>query len=256
MAVTRVLVAVLAAAVAVAACSDDDDEAAPGGPSTELTAPARGTAAASTPANPPPSATAPTTQPPPPDLDELAAGLLGADEIGLPSSWTIRDLDPAIMDADMASLADPLQSLATCPDGALRPAARWLQRTFSGAEPLDTGMLRVDLILAVEGAAAFAARRDALAACTAGEESFVESAATTVTPRDGVPSAPVGPESPASALVLSVGPTADVPYPSSYAVVTANVDGHTATAVVGGVDLGVPFDDTTRELVGRLLARL
>ena len=96
---------------------------------------------------------------PPAELDDLAAGLMSSADIGVPASWTIRDVDPAIMDAEMTTLADPLQGLVTCPDGALRPAAGWLQRTFSGAEPLDDGMLRVDLVLAVEDAATYAARR-------------------------------------------------------------------------------------------------
>ena len=56
--------------------------------------------------------------------------------------------------------------------------------------------------------------------------------------------------------MLSAGPTADVPYPSSYAVVSANLDGRTVTAVVGGVDLGVPFADPAEQMVGRVLARL
>ena len=87
-------------------------------------------------------------------------------------------------------------------------------------------------------------------------ESFVAGSTGSVTPLDGTPLAPVGPETTATTLTLSAGPTADVPYPSSYAVVAANLDGRTVTAVVGGVDLGVPFADTTRELVGRVLARL
>ena len=138
----------------------------------------------------------------------------------------------------------------------MRPATGWLQRTFSGVEPLDTGMLRVDLILAVEDSAAFMARHAALAGCTGGEESLLETATVPVAPLDGSPLAPVGPETAATMLTMSAGPTAAVPYPSSYAVVSANQDGHTVTVVVGGVDLGVPFADTTRELVGRLLARL
>ena len=259
---TRVAAVAMLAVVAFAACSDDDDDAAPasstsGSSGAAAAVPATPAAGGSVAALPLPPSTPPTaTQPPPADLDELAAGLLGSDEIGLPASWTIRDVDPAIMDDDMAALSDPLQSLATCPDGALRPAAGWLQRTFSGAEPLDTGMLRVDLILAVEGAHAFAARRAELAGCTAGEESFAEASEVMLAPLDGEPLAAVGPEIPATALVLSIGPTAEVAYPSSYAVVTANLDGHTVTAVVGGVDLGVPFDATTRQLVGRVLARL
>jgi hypothetical protein len=246
--VQRVVLAVVAI-VCCAACSDDDDSSAVVVTTTTTPAATAGIA--------PPAATAPPmTLAPPAGLDQLAAGLLAADEVGVPAAWTIRDVDPAIMDADMAALADPLQGLATCPDGALRPGSGWLQRTFSGAEPLDTGMLRVDLLLAVQDDAGFAAQRAALASCASGEESTLEVAAGTVTPLDGVPLAPVGPPVEATTLLLSAGPTADVPYPSSYALVTANRGGRTITAVVGGVDLGVPFDETTRELVGRLLARL
>jgi hypothetical protein len=256
----RLLAGLAVAALVAAACSGDDDDAgsipsavvvasAPVGPGTATTMPTSSTAVAA-------ATVAPTTAAPPVGLDELAAGLLSSAEVGLPGSWTIRDLDPAIIDAEMATLADPVQGLATCPDGALRPAGGWVQRTFSGAEPLDTGMLRVDLILAVEDAGAFAARRDALAACTAGEESFLESSAGSVAPLAGSPLAPVGPEVATTTLTLSAGPTADVPYPSTYAIVAANGGGRTVTAVVGGLDLGVPFADTTRELVGRVLARL
>jgi hypothetical protein len=242
------VVAVGALVVLVAtACTGDDDESAP------PTVPAVTVAGAATVPGGAIATVAPTTAA---ELDELTAGLLASDEVGLPASWTIRDLDPAIMDADMATLADPLQGLAACPEGAVRPATGWLQRTFSGVEPLDTGMLRVDLILAVEGTPAFAARQGALAGCTAGEESLLETATVPVAPLDGAPLAPVGPETEATMLTMAAGPTADVPYPSSYAVVSANQDGHTVTVVVGGVDLGVPFADTTRELVGRLLARL
>ena len=180
--------------VAVAACTDDDDAA----PTASRTAgPAGGQPAI--------SARRPRRRRRRchrrPRSTELTAGLLAADEVGVPSaSWAIRDVDPAIMDADMTVLADPLQGLATCPDGALRPAAGWLQRTFSGAEPLDTGMLRVDLVLAVQDAAGFGAQRDALASCTAGEESVLEIAAGTVAPLDGTPLAPVGPAVEATTL--------------------------------------------------------
>ena len=234
-----------------AACSDDDSSADPTVPGGTVAAPGPTAVAL-----PPASTVTPTTVAPPAGLDVLAGGLLATADVGLPASWTIRDIDPAIMDAEMATLADPTQGLAACPDGALRPADGWVQRTFSGAEPLDTGMLRVDLVLAVEDAASFAARSAALAACTAGAESFVETATVPVTPLGGTPLAPVGPPTDATTLHLSAGPTADVPYPSTYTVVTANLDGHTVTAVVGGVDLGVPFADTTEELVGRVLARL
>jgi hypothetical protein len=231
------------------ACSDDDSSSDPTGVTVAAPGPTALVA-------PPASTVAPTTVPPPSGLDDLAAGLLAGSDVGLPASWTIRDIDPAIMDAEMATLADPMQGLARCPDGALRPAAGWVQRTFSGAEPLDNGMLRVDLVLAVEDGASFAARSAALAACTAGVESFVEAATASVPPLGGTPLAPVGPPTAATTLLLSAGPTADVPYPSSYAVVTANLDGRTVTAVVGGVDLGVPFADTAEQLVGRVLARL
>ena len=59
----------------------------------------------------------------------------------------------------MAALADPLQGLGDVSRTArCGPPAGWVQRTFSGAEPLDNGMLRVDVVLAVEDAATFAAR--------------------------------------------------------------------------------------------------
>lgn len=240
------------ALVVTAACTGDDDESTASTVSVATAAESPTVAAGVT----GPPTVPPTTAAPPAALDELVAGLLSSDEVGLPASWTIRDLDPAIMDADMATLADPLQGLATCPDGAVRPATGWLQRTFNGIEPLDTGMLRVDLILAVEDAASHAARQSALAGCTAGEESLLETATVPVAPLDGSPLAAVGPETDATTLTMSAGPTADVPYPSTYAVVSANLDGHSVTVVVGGVDLGVPFGDSTRELVGRVLARL
>ena len=242
----------MAAVAVVAASCSDDDAAAPA-----TVALAASVAPAAEPASSGAATAAPaTTVPPPVGLDELAAGLLAAEEVGVPSQWVIRDVDPAIMDADMAALADPLQGLVTCPDGALRPPSGWVQRTFSGAEPLDTGMLRVDVVLALQDAAGFAVQRDALAACTAGEESTLSVEAGSVAPVAGSPLAPAGPTVEATTLLLTAGPTADVPYPSAYALVTANGDGHTVTAVVGGVDLGVPFAETTRELVGRSLAQL
>ena len=250
MAVRRHLL--VAVGLIAAACTDDDDgDADHASTSTDTTV----AVVAPTP-SPPASTTPATTLPPPANLDELTAGLLAADEVGVPSTWAIRDIDPAILDADMTVLADPFQGLLTCPDGALRPAAGWLQRTFSGAEPLDTGMLRVDLVLAVQDAAGFDAQQAALGACTAGEQSALAVSTGTFGEVGGHPAHAGWHGVDATTLALATGPSADVPYPSAYALVAANRDGRTVTVVVGGIDLGVPFEATAAELVARSLARL
>ena len=191
----------------------------------------------------------------PPDLEQLDGALLGADDVGVPDSWGIHDLDEAIMDRAAARAADPFQGFLDCPDVEWRPEDRWIQRTFTSPDqPLDDGILRIDVIAAVQDEAP---TQEQLAACIpTSPEATVDVEEVEVTPLAGEPPGPMGPAVPATEVTLTAAPSADVPYPSSYVLVTVNQDGRTVTVAAGGVDLGVPFADSTRELVGRILARL
>ncbi len=184
--------------------------------------------------------------------------LLGADEIGVPASWAIRDLDPALMDPVLEAEADPFQGLVTCPAGALRRGGSWLQRTFRAPEqPLDTGLLSVDLIIEAEDDAAAEAGFEALSACAAvGPETSVNVSALEIAVPDGGSSTAPTPPIPGIEVVVSAGPSADVPYPSLTVAVTARRDATTVTVVVGGVDAGVPLAPVAEQVAGQLLARV
>lgn len=229
----------------LAACSGDDDTA----PSTSATS------------LPPPIETiAGETAPPPVGLDQLGAGLLGAGDVGVPDTWAIRDLDPAIMDPVLEAEADPFQGLVSCPAGALRGTGTWLQRTFRAPEdPLDNGLLSIDLIIEAEDDATAEAGRAALAACApVGPDTAVEvlEVQLTVAGETTTSATPAGDPVTATQVLVSSGPSADVPYPSVAAAVTARRNGRTVTIVLAGLDLGVPLADLAEDLVGRLLARL
>jgi hypothetical protein len=197
-----------------------------------------------------------TTLPAPAALEELSAGLLGAGDVGVPGTWAIRDLDPAVMDEATVQEADPFQGLVTCPAGALRDSAAWLQRTFAAPEdPLETGLLSVDIIVEREDEAAAEAGMNALTGCTpVGPDTAVEVGSPEVVPTDGSGAA-VGPGVAATEVTVTSGPSADVPYPSATTAVTAHRNGRTVVLVLGGLDLGVPWSDSARDLVGRLLGR-
>ncbi len=220
-------------------------------PATE--APAR-TADASTTTD---GTVASTLLPPPPDLDELAAALLGSSDVGVPDTWAIRDLDPAIMDQALELDADPFQGFLDCDDASLHPEEGWIQRTFTAPDrPLDNGLLRIDLIVAVQPASAFEDNLVGFGSCTTtGADTGVVTTAIEVAP-DGTGGTSVPGGHSAAQIQVTAGPSVDVPYPSAYTAVTANVDGRTVTAVVGGIDSGVPFEVATRQLVGQLLERL
>jgi len=226
------------------ACTGDEDTA--GTSST--------TSASSLP--PPIDTISDVTRPPPARLDELEVALLGADEVGVPATWAIRDLDPLVLDPVLAAEADPFQGLIDCPEGALRRTDAWLQRTFQAPEqPLDNGLLSIDLIIEVEDDASAAAGRAALAACTAvGPDTSVDAFDVEVTvPGDDSSSAV---QIDATEVIVAAGPSADVPYPSVAVAVTARRNGRSVTVVAAGVDVGVPLPAVAEELVGRLLARV
>ena len=144
----------------------------------------------------------------------------------------------------------------TCPTGAVRGSAAWLQRTFSAPEdPRQDGLLSVDIIVELEDEAAATAGRAALAGCApVGPDTGVQATELQITPTDAS-GAEIGPAVVATEVVMTSAPSADVPYPSATTAVSAHRGGRTVTLVLGGLDLGVPFSDSARDLVGRLLGR-
>ncbi|MGH9269700.1 MAG: hypothetical protein ACRDZ2_00320, partial [Ilumatobacteraceae bacterium] len=197
-----------------------------------------------------------TVAAPPANLDQLSVALLGASDVGVPDTWAIRDLDPAVLDPVTEVEADPIQGLVTCPPGAFRGRGAWLQRTFSAPEdPREDGVLSVDIIVEIEDEPTATAGRAALAGCAAvGPDTGVQATELQVAPTDEA-GAEVGPAVAATEIVVTSAPSADVPYPSATTALSAHRGGRTVTLVLGGLDLGVPFSDSARDLVGRLLGR-
>lgn len=178
--------------------------------------------------------------------------------MGVPETWAIRDLDPAIMDDALTLDADPFQGFLSCDDATLRPQQGWIQRTFTAPErPLDNGLLRIDLIVAVQDAASFDENLGGLGSCTTSSgDAALQSSEVEIAPLAESGATVSGIVLDGGEIQLSAGPSSEVPYPSAYTAVTTNADGRTVTAVVSGIDTGVPLSDATRRLVGQLLARL
>lgn len=206
----------------------------------------------------PPFSTVPfvveATLAPPEGLDALAGGLFSAPQVGAPDSWAVLDLDPLVpADLREAPDADPMQGLLTCAPGTIREGddTAWLSRRFTAPEaPLDDGLLSVELILEIEDDGQFAADVAALAQCTVGEQAIVS---TTPTRLELPESAG---EAEAVNLSLLSEPTADVPFPSSYAMVTAHREDRTATVIFGGLDQGADWTDAVHEIAGRVLLEI
>jgi hypothetical protein len=150
----------------------------------------------------------------PPHIDELSAGLFGAAELGVPDTWAARDLDPLIPeDVRLAEDADPFVGLLDCAEGVTREGVdrAWIARRFTAPEePLDNGLLSVELILEIESAEEFSADRAALAQCQAGEQATV---ALTDTDLPLAIDSPVS--APATNVAVSSEPVEAVPYPSA-----------------------------------------
>lgn len=256
------------ATIAVATCSGNDTAApASSAVDTNPAAPAADTTAAPSTASAPTetsaavpdptidtsstsTAPAPSTSAVAPIAGPLTAAILDADDVGVPAGWVVRDADPAFMDQYLLAEADPFHALVACADDALRPGEEWLQRTYLAPDqPLDDGLLRVDLIVA-NVAADTSDRHAAFETCSAeGSEVSVTVTDIDVTPRGG--QSPVR----GTALIVTAGPSADVPYPSAYVAVSAVAGGRDVTAVMGGLDQGVGWTNQVQELAEQMLAQ-
>ena len=236
---------VVAAVIALTGCSDDDS--APGSTSSSPTATHRDAAGTD-------DSTAVAS---PPDLERLDGALLGADDVGVPDGWA----HPRPRRGDHGPGRGPrrrsLPGLPRLPGRRVAARGPWMQRTFTSPDqPLGDGILRIDVIAAVQDEAPTAEGQ--LAACIpTSPEATVDVEEVEVTPLAGEPPGPIG-----------TGGRSDGGDPDRRTVGRCSVpeqlragdgqpgraDGHASLA--GGVDLGVPFADSTRELVGRILARL
>jgi hypothetical protein len=202
-------------------------------------------------------ATSLPAQPPP----ELRGALVSAADLGLPIEWVIRDLDPSVpIDDVVAPDIDPFLGLLECPEGAIREGAdgQWIARRFSAPQlPLENGLLSVEVIVEIESAADAAADREALDECEPPE--FGELTVETVE-LEPPSTSPAGPDTsapaepiPATALELLSTPTADVPYPSAFDLITAYVDGHTVTVILGGVDMAVSWRPIANQIAWQIV---
>ncbi len=196
--------------------------------------------------------TAPGTGPASVDanVELLAAALVSSNDVGVPDSWAIRDLDPDVPAAQL-TVADAELAFGVVPCELGPPVGEeqppWLRRRFAApAEPLDNGLLAVEIVAEVHDSEAFADRAAALMACTGDELVGIESERRSATTTEGRPIEPV-------VLTVSAAPSAAVAFPSRHAVAVAHGDERTVTVVLSGIDQGQQWDADAVELAGRIL---
>lgn len=183
--------------------------------------------------------------------DALADALPSAAEAGVPASWSVRDLQAGLGEAEIPTdELDPFRGVVECPDAFLAfvEGGPWAERKFNGIEPSPAGVLIVRVQLVRENSAAWERRQDLLAECEAASvDAFVEREPSLVA---------VGPAEDVGAQRLAVfsSATADAPFPSQVVYLTAHLDGVTAAAAVFGLNEAEPFDDTAAPLLGQVLA--
>ena len=230
------MAALAGAMVALVGCSDDDLDSASASASASATTPTLATTPTSTVVVPPEG-----TEPPPADVDDLVPGLLGTDDVGIPETWAIRDLDAsALADPAVAADADPLLGIVVCPEGVMVPSEpAWLSRRFAAPEaPLPGGLLSIEVLIARGDRRADAAR---LGECTVADQPIVVATTTTA---DLV------------SFSVTAEPSADVPFPSVMSVARRSSDGFSVTVVMAGLDEGTNWEPDAIELTQRVLDRL
>jgi hypothetical protein len=178
-------------------------------------------------------------------LERLAAGLLRADVLGVPADWAVRDLDFTVADdAEEFAETDPFFGLLECPDRTIREGSDrvWLARRYTAPEvPLENGLLSIEIIVEVESPEQWEDDRRALGDCTTAEQAAVAVSSTQLAAPVSTAPSTAGEEDgglAAATLELLASPTADVPYPSAFNATTVNVDSHTVTVIMGGIDMG------------------
>lgn len=219
---------VAAAMMALIGCSNDD------GNSTAATSPTLASPPTSTMVVPPEG-----SEPPPGDVADLVPGLLTTDDVGVPDTWAIRDLDPtALADPTMAADADPLLGIVVCPEGVAVPAdATWLSRRFAAPEtPLPGGLLSIEVIIERGDRRADAPR---LGECSVADQPIVTTATADLV-----------------SFSATAEPSAAVPFPSVMSVARRSSEAFTVTVVMAGLDEGTNWESDAIELTQRVLDRL
>jgi len=185
-------------------------------------------------------------------LDELAAGLLAAADVGVPDTWFLLDFDPAIVDDPViAPDLDPFRGLVTCPPSTIRNGeAPWISRRFSsGGEPLDNGMVALETVLQL----APAAPAPGLDECSApGGESSTVVTGTLAT-------APDGPGADAVTFVertFATTPSDSVPFDMAFTALTASAEGFAVTIVVSGFPPATGWSEVAQTVASDVLSRL
>jgi hypothetical protein len=234
----------LACGVAVASCSSDDgpdtsDAAVVGAPTVD--AGPDGDASPAT-VDGPSSEEA--------DVELLAAVLLTPAAVGVPDTWAIRDLDPDVPAEQLAS--DDLDiafGVAGCP---LAPPATgadgtWLRRSFAAPdEPLDNGLLAIEIVAEVQDDGAFAGRLDDVDRCL----DEVDDALV------GVESQPLDPDTEGVVLTVGAAPSALVAFPSRHGIAIVHAGERTVTVAFSGIDQGQDWSTDAVELADRVLELL
>jgi hypothetical protein len=254
--VTNIVVA-LACCVGAVSCSSDRASETPSGVVADTSVPAPDRDSSSDSLDGPASDE--------PDIELLAGVLLTPDAVGVPDTWAIRDLDPDVQPQELASEdADLAFGVMGCPLGppATGVDGQWLGRRFAApADPLDNGLLAVEIIAEVHDDDAFARRLDEIDACVGehdgpgdadgdgtgdGDGRFVTVESTRRSGDTGE-----GPQG----VVLTVGaaPSGAVAFPSRHAIAVAHSGQRTVTVVFSGVDQGEDWGTEAVELADRVL---
>lgn len=238
----------LACAIGIASCSGDDEPDASGGAAAEVSAPGAGSGIDGSGA---PAGTVDGPSSEEPDIELLAAALLTPDAVGVPGTWAIRDLDPAVPAEQLASddldlafgvVECPLAPPATGDDGP------WLRRRFAAPDaPLDNGLLAIEIVAEVQGDEAFASRLDDIDACVVGGDDALVGVEPQRRSDAGV-----------EGVVLTVGaaPSATVAFPSRHAIAIAHADERTVTVALSGIDQDQDWSTDAIELADRALVLL
>lgn len=219
------LLAVTGGAVAVAGSSDRAAESTPSTDVSGPTTPVRQRAA---------------------QLAPRVAGILSADVLGVPADWAIGEIGPE-GGGPQGDLGDPFLGLLSCPEGTVREDATraWIGRRFSAPEvPLENGLLSVEVVVEEEGVADWQHDRDGFSECSTSEQAQLSVESTDLAGSDAV------------AVELLAEPSASVPYASAFYATAVNVDGHSVTVVLGGIDMAQSWRDLADDIAVLVLDRL
>ncbi len=179
----------------------------------------------------------------------LAAATLSTDEVGVPDTWAIRDAHTeAQLDGDDRAIAFGVLPCALGPPLA-RTDDLWLRRRYlAPTEPLDDGLVAVEIVAELQDDADLDTRLDELDGCAPGDVASIE--------RIRRETSSTGSPVTRAAYSIYASPSATAAFPSHHSVAIAHSNGLTVTVVHSGVDTGQSWETEANELASTVLERI